>query len=126
MFLILILLTVFIHELGHVVAARMYGWKFKGVKIKWYGPNVKMLGPEDAIKNMWKIALAGPAASFLLAFIFLLLSPISPIFLYFFYFNLIIIIINLMPIPKSDGTLILKSLRSDVDEFRVRSQHPND
>jgi stage IV sporulation protein FB len=126
MILILILLTIFIHELGHVVAARMYGWKFKGVKIKWYGPNVKMLGPENAVENMWKIALGGPAASFLLAFIFLMLSPLAPIFLFMFYFGLIVTVANLIPIPKSDGMMMWKSLRNDVEEFKVCSLHPNE
>lgn len=125
-FIILMIFSIFVHEYGHMFAAKRYGWEYQGFKIKWFGPAVKMLGPEDKIKNLWKIALAGPAATFLLAFIFLMLSPLAGIFLIMFYFNIFSVVLNLIPLPKTDGLAIWCSLRGDIDRFRVHSQHPND
>lgn len=108
---------VFIHELGHVAAARHFGWRIKEVKLLPFGGVavveelasvpvkeeliVAMSGP---LQNMWMILVAYP----------LVLLGVLPAEwgVYFIEANLLIALFNLLPVLPLDGGKVLAAVLS--------------
>ncbi len=116
MWVLIILLSVLVHEYGHALTARFFGQKssieliaFGGVTIR---KQVKRL-------KLWKeflIVLNGPLFGFALAFIaygctFLEISPaLQKLAQMLFYINVFWTLINLIPISPLDGGQLLSIL----------------
>ncbi|SMF44261.1 M50 family metallopeptidase [Paenibacillus barengoltzii] len=110
---------VFVHEMGHVFAARMYDIKVLSVQMLPFGGVAVM---EDA-GNLTAgreivIALAGPLQNLMLIGASLLLHAIEiwdgPFLSYFIQSNLLIALFNLLPILPLDGGKISQALCSLV------------
>jgi len=108
-----IVLTIFVHELAHVLMATHLGWQFRGVGLNRKVIGVKVVAEDKAIlASAWLVAFAGPLSNLVFAdALFLLHTPTAIVLA---YFNLIVAAINLLPIPGSDGTVIIKSLRGQL------------
>lgn len=109
-----------LHELSHSLMARRYGVEIKGITLFIFG-GVAELGkePQSPSAEFW-IALAGPAMSFALAFIFwvalnvggvLGLSDVIMAFLgYMTWANMILAVFNLLPAFPMDGGRVMRAL----------------
>ncbi|EES73050.1 peptidase, M50 family [Paenibacillus sp. oral taxon 786 str. D14] len=110
---------VFVHEMGHVFAARMYDIKVLSVQMLPFGGVAVMedAGDLTAGREM-VIALAGPLQNLLLIGASLLLHAVGiwdgPFLSYFIQSNLLIALFNLLPILPLDGGKISQALCSLV------------
>jgi stage IV sporulation protein FB len=108
---------VFVHEMGHVVAARMYGIKVLSVQMLPFGGVAVMedAGDITAGREM-AIALAGPLQNLLLIGASLLLHAAGlwdgSFLNYFIQSNLLIALFNLLPILPLDGGKISQAICS--------------
>jgi len=108
---------VLIHELGHVVAAKGFGWKVKEVHLLPFGgvAIVEESGNVPAREELW-VALAGPLQNaWMAAFAYGMahLGWQEPAWwLYFMQANLLIGSFNLLPVLPLDGGRVLLSLLS--------------
>lgn len=89
-----------LHEAGHVVAALALNVKVHEIGIHWKGPYIRRASGTGT-QNL-AITLAGPGMNLWLALFFLSTSP------HFALCNLVIGVVNLMPIPASDGSRALQ------------------
>ncbi|MDU0329733.1 M50 family metallopeptidase [Paenibacillus sp. 3LSP] len=110
---------VFVHEMGHVFAARMYDIKVLSVQMLPFGGVAVMedSGNLTAGREI-VIALAGPLQNLMLISASLLLHAIGiwdgPFLSYFIQSNLLIALFNLLPILPLDGGKISQALCSLV------------
>ncbi len=106
------LMAMVLHEIGHLLMAHATGLKVKKVGFCWKGIyTVREVG--SPVKNAW-VSFAGPLVN--LALIpFWVVSPI------FGLANLCCGVVNLLPIPGSDGKRILHCLL-EIHEARLTAQ----
>jgi Zn-dependent protease len=117
-YLILILLTVFIfiigsvyaHEYGHALFARMIGWKTHGMQWRWFGAGYKVEINQERPGDIWIITSGGLIATFLLFAIGLWLSLVFPVFAILAGLNFFIFVFNILPFPGLDGFYIAKAI----------------
>ncbi len=108
----MLLLIVFIHEMGHAVCAQHFKWRIKSIQLLPFGGAVETEEyGNKSLKEDLAVVLAGPlqhvwliGAAFLLYFF-----TIIPYELYqpFLYMNLMLLIFNLLPIWPLDGGRLL-------------------
>ncbi len=126
-FILAIFACVFLHELGHALAARHYGIQTQDITILPIGGLARLQNlPEDP-KQELVVALAGPAVNVVIAaclFIMISILPFSQenfdvmtidsrTFLYTLFFaNLILALFNLIPAFPMDGGRVLRALLS--------------
>lgn len=105
---------ILVHEIAHLLTGILLGLKPKkilfaiaGFSIEFEERNVKnyLLKSKKRIKNNIIIDLGGPAINFLLAIVFLFMKIPD-----FVYANLIIFLINILPIVPLDGGRILRNI----------------
>lgn len=108
------------HELSHSLVARRYGVEIKGITLFIFG-GVAELGkePQSPSAEFW-IALAGPAMSFALAFIFWvalslggvlgLPEMIMAFLAYMAWANTILAVFNLLPAFPMDGGRVMRAV----------------
>jgi len=115
--LITLFAIVFIHELGHVVVSKSFGWRVTEVQILPFGgvAKVEESGNVPAWEELW-VALAGPLQNVWMAVFAYGMAQFgwqqSAWWLYFMYANLFIGGFNLLPILPLDGGKMLVSLLS--------------
>lgn len=97
---------IFIHELGHIIAGISLGLKITKINITILGFSIEFenYGKERQI-NRIIIDFAGPIVNFIIVIISAILGVEQ-----LFYINLILTIINLLPIFPLDGGRILKTI----------------
>ena len=101
------------HEAGHVLVGRRYGWDYAGLTMKLTGPKVLMghSSPEREDWNLGRVALAGPLATLVActSFIGLAYLPIEYAWIFgsLAALNFAIFVLNLLPLPITDGGHIL-------------------
>ncbi len=106
------------HELCHSYFAIKFGSKVKGIILFIFG-GVSLIDPiPREPKKEFIMAVAGPAGSFLIAFIsyFLMHLPfpiLSRFFFIMYYFNLILGAFNLIPAFPMDGGRVLRSVLAE-------------
>ncbi len=108
---------VIIHELGHVTAAKGFGWRVKEIQLLPFGgvAVVDEQGSVRAIEEIW-VALAGPLQNFImigLGWVAMKASFWSADWAgYFIEANMMIALFNMLPILPLDGGKILQALLS--------------
>jgi stage IV sporulation protein FB len=110
---ILLVASLAAHEAGHVLIGRFYGWDYAGLTMKVTGPKV-LMGHSSTERGDWhlgRVALAGPLATLVVcaAFIGIGYLPIEDawIFRSLAALNFAIFVLNLLPLPITDGGHIL-------------------
>lgn len=100
--LVTFLYIIIIHELGHIIAASLFKWNIKKVKIMPFGGLTIF---EDLInKSTFEeiiVLLSGPGLQFINYLIFKDITP------YFNYYNYGLFIFNMLPIYPMDGYRLL-------------------
>jgi len=119
-FLALLLLVVFVtvHELGHALTARRLGLRVQGIYLHLFP--VTYVEPAEGAKEL-RVALAGPAASLLLGGILLLVRVLMPTpwpapsawsedpWMLAAGVNLLMGVVNLVPVLPADGGRALRA-----------------
>lgn len=116
-------MAVFLHELGHVFAARLFGMKVKSVELLPFGGVAVYEGLLEANPGAERhVALAGPCVNFGLALAAVLLTryhylPLETA-LFFTMYNIHIAVFNLIPALPLDGGRILRATLSSMIGYR--------
>ncbi len=109
---------VFLHELAHIFIARKEGVTIVETVLYPFGGLAELRREPDTPKAEFRIAVAGPGASFLIAVFFLLLmsgsnylktSILTPLFFALFLLNLLLALYNLFPGYPLDGGRVLRA-----------------
>lgn len=116
----------FIHELGHVLCAKMFKVKVEKVTLLPIGFTSKMEGVENlsSLKQIF-IYISGPLTFFISLLIINLLKRIDIISIYgyeeAFKTNLLILLYNMLPFYPLDGGKIIDCIFSNyIDEYILR------
>lgn len=122
--LLLLFLIVFIHEMGHAIAALYFSWDIKRIILLPFGGVAEI--NEHGKRPLWEemiVILAGPVQHLwliLLAKMFLFFSWVSPdTYQTFVEFNWMILSFNFLPILPLDGGKIMYYLFSLRWPFRL-------
>ncbi len=129
--------SIVFHEFSHSLIARHFGIPIRGITLFIFGGIAEMEKETSAPKAEFLIAVAGPLASFLLAFIFYRVQDIAisnewPTFVvgvtyYLGYLNMVLAIFNLVPaFPLDGGRMLLAALwaikKNRLTATRISSQ----
>lgn len=95
------------HELGHVFACRALGLKIIQIGINWRGPFVKR--ERSTPSNNLLVSLYGPITNLFLVWMTIGIMP------QFAFVNLAVGVLNLLPIPTSDGRNIIRAIKEIVN-----------
>lgn len=125
-FILSIFITVFLHELGHALAAKRYNIKTKDITLLPIGGLARLESIPEKPKEELVVAIAGPIVNIILAGITALFITIpdaneltfqlsnginsTNFFLNFFIVNLFLAIFNLIPAFPMDGGRVLRAL----------------
>lgn len=110
--LVVVFLSVLLHELGHALVARRFHVPILGIDLHFFGGAAKMGRMPSSPREEIFIAAAGPAVSFALAlvgFLLLLVTRFQPL-AYFAGINLVLGAFNLLPALPMDGGRIFRAL----------------
>lgn len=114
-----IFFSIVFHEFSHSLVARHFGLKIRGITLFIFGGIAEMEREPSTPKSEFLMAIAGPLASFLLAFIFYQLHLLATanewsVFIigvtyYLAYLNTILAVFNLVPAFPLDGGRMLRA-----------------
>lgn len=120
-FTLLLIASIFAHEMGHVLAGRKYGVRFSRITLMMFGGAAQMDNLPPTPKSEAVMALAGPAVSFAIAgagfvlSVFLAVLGASPLsvtvsgLIVLVSINLILGVFNLVPAFPLDGGRVLRA-----------------
>jgi stage IV sporulation protein FB len=92
--------SIFLHELGHVWAAREKGYTLKEVRLSILGTPSTLTPPSSAdLHDKMLVIMAGPAVSLILCLFCASISPLFPLAL----INAGLLLLNLLPLLPLDG-----------------------
>ena len=134
-FILSIFVTVFLHELGHALAAKRYHIKTKDITILPIGGLARLERIPENPKEEFIVAIAGPAVNIFLAAITALFTNIPDVniltaqlsggvnynnfFLNFFVVNIFLALFNLIPAFPLDGGRVLRALLATKFERHI-------
>jgi Zn-dependent protease/CBS domain-containing protein len=105
------------HELGHAVTARREGMELDGITLWLFGGVARFKGQFPSAGAELRIALAGPAVSFVIgvvcslaAWAIALPGGVDGVLAWLGYVNLILLVFNLLPALPLDGGRVLRAL----------------
>ena len=110
--------SIFGHELSHALAGRMEGIESEEIVLHPFGGFTRLRREPDSPRAEFRIAIAGPSSSFLLALVFFLLFAAARLANYraiaaglsiVAYWNLFIAVSNLLPGYPLDGGRVLRA-----------------
>ncbi len=109
-------ISVFLHELGHSLVSKMFGYNVREIILFIFG-GVAVLEKQPKGMKELVVSITGPAVSFAIAAIFYFLSfsgnqPLSDFSAVFFRINAIIALFNLIPAFPLDGGRVLRGFLS--------------
>lgn len=108
---IIFLIFITLHELAHAIVGMIQGFQLERIEIMPYGLSIKFYYFNDAnYKKKIITYLAGPVLNFILALIFLCIKTNEKFIVYCFFINLVLGMVNLLPILPLDGGKILKEI----------------
>ena len=114
--IILAFISIFLHEISHIVVAKRNGCKFNNFKIHIYGTNAEFINIDElSKKEKAQIYLAGPCMNLAIAFIFFLVGLIinNSIIDKIININLSLLFFNILPAYPLDGSRILEIILSE-------------
>jgi len=124
--------SILFHELAHAFTARREGVEVLEIVLHPFGGLARFRREPDTPRAEFRIAIAGPFASFLLALVFLLLAGLSlflqtdiltPLLTMLFFGNMLLAIFNLFPGYPLDGGRVLRAFLwrrgTDLNEATV-------
>ncbi len=113
---LLLLVSVLIHELAHAVLARRYRWPTAKIVLTLWGGHTQFGSVHTTPGRSLLVALAGPAANFVLAgagwllLVAVSLNPVAALLAQIFVWaNLLVAIFNILPGLPLDGGRIVES-----------------
>ncbi len=110
--------SIFLHELAHAVIARMEGVQVVEIVLHPFGGLTRLRHEPETPRAEFRIAVAGPVASFLLALFFLVVMQvttllgtniITPLFFLLCLLNFLLAVFNLFPGYPLDGGRLLRA-----------------
>ncbi|MEH6947657.1 site-2 protease family protein [Bacillus sp. JJ634] len=110
--MMMLLVIVFVHEMGHAVCAQYFKWRIKSIQLLPFGGTLETEEyGNKSLKEDIAVVLAGPLQHIWLiggAYILYLLSFLSyDVYQVFFHMNIILFLFNLLPIWPLDGGRLL-------------------
>jgi Zn-dependent protease/predicted transcriptional regulator len=132
--------SIVFHEFSHSMVARQYGMPIRGITLFIFGGVAEMEEEPPSPKSEFLMAIAGPLASFLLAFVFSRIeaigllrewpTPLIGVSSALAYINMVVAVFNLVPAFPLDGGRMLRAAlwhwRKDVHAAtRIASQMGN-
>jgi stage IV sporulation protein FB len=124
---LLIFLTVLVHEMAHAFVANKKGYSFNSINIGLFFGTTEIDISNIHEKDSVIITFAGPLANFILFSISLILLPLTTgtilesHLIYFKILNLIFAVFNLLPIYPLDGGRIFRDLLYLFNQSRRKS-----
>ncbi len=115
---ILFFVSVLLHELAHAFAARIENVEVIEIVLHPFGGLARMRHAPETPRAEFRIAIAGPAASFLIAIGFFILmaaanalglTTLSPLFFFIGFLNFLLAIFNLFPGYPLDGGRVFRA-----------------
>lgn len=132
--ILVLFLSIFLHEYAHAFMARREGIEVIEILLHPFGGLARLRREPDTPQKEFRIAIAGPVASFIIAFVFLGLmfltktetkNIFTPLFFILFLLNLLIAVFNLFPGYPLDGGRVLRAFLwkrgTDINEATVTS-----
>lgn len=114
---LLLFVSVVLHELSHSLMARRFGIEMRGITLFLFGGVAEMTDEPPSARAELMVALAGPAASVVIAaacgtlYVLLALpTVIAAVLEYLAVINLVLAAFNLLPAFPLDGGRVLRSL----------------
>lgn len=110
--------SIFLHELGHSLVARLEQIEVREIVLHPFGGLARFKRPPDNPRAEFRIAIAGPATSFLISIVFfglwlfsksVGLTGLTLFSFLLFFWNLLLAIFNLFPGYPLDGGRILRA-----------------
>lgn len=110
--------SIFLHEYAHAVAARMEGVQVLEIVLHPFGGLARLKREPDTPRAEFRIAIAGPAASFLIAVVFIVLMAtvnslgmniLAGLFFMLALSNFLLAVFNLFPGYPLDGGRVLRA-----------------
>jgi Zn-dependent protease len=112
LFVLIALGSVLLHELGHAIMARYLKIPVGGIELHFFGGAAKLLAPPRTPGDEILVAAAGPAVSFALGGVGMLLAALTgwQVASLLGWINLIMGVFNLLPALPMDGGRIFRAL----------------
>lgn len=115
--------VVLIHELGHVFAAKSYGWSIQEMQILPFGGVANMKQNSDSILEEFIVAIAGPLQNLMMIIVGIGFQRINLWSIewttFFIQANTILLVLNIIPITPLDGNKILRSILYMFFPYRI-------
>ena len=114
--IILAFISIFLHEISHIVVAKINGCKFNNFKIHIYGTNAEFINIDElSRKEKIQIYLAGPWMNLAIVCIFFIVGLIinNSIIDKIININLSLMCFNILPAYPLDGSRILEIILSE-------------
>ncbi len=112
--------SIVVHEFCHALVARRYGMPISGITLFIFGGVAEMEEEPPTAKSEFLMAIAGPLASVVLAFLFYQLWSVrgfwasgvglAGVVLYLGYLNMLLAVFNMLPAFPLDGGRVLRSI----------------
>lgn len=111
--------TLFLHEFSHAYVARREGIAVLEIVLHPFGGVARLRREPETPGAEFRIAIAGPAVSFLISFAFLILfgisrglenATLSPLLFWLFLLNFLLAVFNLFPGFPLDGGRVLRAI----------------
>ena len=118
-FCLVTVLAAFLHECGHLLAAKLLRIPWKGLHMDFMGARLEVSGKILSYGEEWLLASAGPFASFVFAAMGAPLWHFSEHAVLFSCASLLLGVLNLLPIRTFDGGRMLECLLSRFCEERT-------
>ena len=114
---LLFFLSVLLHELGHALQAQREGMEIDGITLWLFGGVARFKGMFPSAGAELRIAVAGPAVSLALGFLFVALAlvmslpeAVDGVLAWLGITNLILLVFNLLPALPLDGGRVLRAI----------------
>jgi Zn-dependent protease len=113
-----LVVSVTLHELGHIFMARLFGNQTSGITLYPFGGVASLLRPSRSGTEETLVALAGPAVNVAIASVTALplfalgplLGPLAPVLQELLWVNVGLALFNLVPAYPMDGGRVLRGL----------------
>lgn len=114
-----VLLAAAVHEMGHLLAARLLGIPLRVLRLELLGARLEVVGRMLSYGEEWLLCMAGPLTSLLLSLFILTVVPKTAFFTYLAAASCLLGLLNLLPICGFDGGRMLSAALGRMASDRV-------